>query len=1066
MLRTPLNADADRGTISDDRRDLNGNKEMNPGIVSMLSRAMAIVLAWHCVMSVVASADEISFNRAIRPILSDNCFSCHGPDEHGRQADLRLDVRDDAVDYGAIVPGDVDGSLLVERVRETDPDLVMPPHDSGKQLKPEQIRRLEQWIESGAEYETHWSFVPVPEQVAAPKENDPLGWARNDLDRFVISQLNQAGLQPAREASRAEWLRRVSYDLTGLPPELDVLRKFLDDSSDNAYEKVVDELLASDTYGEHMATMWLDVARYADTFGYQNDVPMEVWPWRDWVLRAFNSNLPYDEFVRQQVAGDLLPKATVDQKLATTFNRLHRQTNEGGSVAEEFRQANIADRTVTAGTAFLGLTMECCRCHDHKYDPLGRRDFYSLAAYFSNIDELGLYAHFTMGVPTPALLLYQDDQEDQHQAATAKVEQLERRLAQQRKEKRSAWAADPPAEVAELPEPPKPDFWFALDGDRDGILGKATICNGDDEVPCKDVPEFSRVDPFTISLWVRPAISQPRMLVLHQSVAAEDSAFRGLQLTLDNGKPEISLIHFWPGNAVRVESATAIPTDQWSLITVRHDGSGRAAGLSIFVNGTRVATTVERDQLTRDIRHREEWNDMKVGDVQMALGARFRDVGFRDGLVDDLQVFTRMLSEADVASIFNAALRATSDPVIGTWQPKVVSREMQFEHQWLQDPERLEIDRELHRARTAEDDIVAGVPAIMTMRTAVKPRRTFMLERGDYTMPSDEVTPATPEFLFRANIDRQDRLGLANWLTDPNNPLVSRVIVNRFWHHFFGRGIVVTLEDFGSQGAPPTHPMLLDYLARSLMQDDWNLKNLCRRIVLSATYRQSSVPSDPALFTSDPDNRLLARGPKHRLSAEQVRDTVLAVSGLLVRKLGGPSVMPYQPKGVWKESSGKEYQQSTGEGLYRRSLYTFWKRTAPPPSMLTFDATSRESCTARRELTTTPLQALVLLNDPQYVEAARVLAEKLITAHNRPNNRWTELFERLISRPPTERERDIVNRLYREQLENFRNDTTAAKAFIAVGDSPVDQTLDAVDLAAVAVVVEALFSYDETQMKR
>ncbi|MCG8651587.1 MAG: DUF1553 domain-containing protein, partial [Pirellulales bacterium] len=1037
-------------------------------------RLSALVI---CLLAMPACAEEVQFDRDIRPILSDNCFSCHGPDEHGREADLRLDVREDAVDYGAITPGDIDASLILERIGETDPDLVMPPPSTGKHIEPDQIRLLEQWIKSGAVYERHWSFVPVPPQVDAPRVDDPDGWARSELDSFVLHRLHKEGLEPAKQATPGEWLRRVSYDLTGLPPDLEMLERFLADPSDQAYEDVVEELLASDAYGEHMAAMWLDVARYADTFGYQNDVPMEVWPWRDWVIRSFNKNLPYDEFVHQQIAGDLLPNATVDQKLATTFNRLHRQTNEGGSVVEEFRQANIADRTVTAGTAFLGLTMDCCRCHDHKYDPILRKDFYSFAAYFSNIDELGLYSHFTFGVPTPALLLYQDDQEEQHRAAQAKVSQLENQLAKSWEKRLAKWNNDRLVPTVKQVAPPKPDFSFALEGEQEGVVGKSTRCNGDDEIVCQGVSEFSRFDPFTISLWVKPAISQPRMLVLHQSVAAEDSAFRGLQLTVDDGRPEISLIHFWPGNAVRIESSQAIPTDQWSLLSVRHDGSGRAAGLSIYVNGSPVTTTIERDQLTRDIRHRAEWNDRKVGQVKMALGARFRDIGFRDGLVDDLQVFQRMLSEAEILSIFNAAVRSSDDPEVAKWPPKSTTAQMQLEHDWLQTPDHLELSSQLRQARAEEDRIITGVRAIMTMRTANKPRKTHMLQRGDYTMPGDEVTPATPQFLFQEKLNgqdrlgqdqlRQDRLGLARWLTHADNPLVSRVIVNRFWHHFFGRGIVASLEDFGSQGQSPTHPQLLDYLARSLMRDHWDLKNLCRRIVLSSTYRQSSIPSDRRLFESDPQNKLLARGPKHRLSAEQVRDTVLAVSGLLVRKVGGPSVMPYQPKGLWKESgTGKEYKQSTGEGLYRRSLYTFWKRTAPPPSMLTFDATSRESCTAKRELTTTPLQALVLLNDPQYVEAARVLAEKLVQKHSSLDDRWTELFLRLICRPPTEQEREIINLLYGEQLESFRQDVSAAKRFISVGESKVNQTLDPAELAAVAVVVETLFSYDETQMKR
>jgi len=1022
----------------------------------------------------IVTGAEVSFNRDIRSILSDKCFACHGPDSHGRQADLRLDDRQAAVDSGAITPGNANASMIIERILSTDPDVVMPPPKSDKKLTPEEIALLRQWLDEGAVYQEHWSFVPIPKQIAAPELEDKASWIRNGLDSFVLEKLKEQGLSTADEADRAHWLRRVSFDVVGLPPSLELLDRFLNDTSPDAFEKVVDELLASENYGERMASMWLDVARYADTFGYQSDVAMDVWPWRDWVINAFNTNMPYDDFVRQQTAGDLIPDATRQQKLATTFNRLHRQTNEGGSVAEEFRQANIADRTATNATVFLGLTFECARCHDHKYDPILTKDFYSLSAYFADIDELGVYSHFTMSAPTPALLLYQGPQEAQHQAALAKVDQLQSELDS---------AARAFAEGAQklnvdsnglptLSEPPKPDFAFPFEGDVAGVVSMGTRCSGDDEIPCAGVPEIGRTDPFTLSLWVKPALSQPRMMVLHQSVAAEDSGFRGMQLTVDESHPEFSLINFWPGNAVRIESIEAIPVNAWSHIAVTHDGSGRAAGMSIFINGKLVESHVERDQLTRDIRHRQEWGDLNAGQVKMAVGARFRDIGFRDGVVDDLQCFQRRLSDLEVTAIVQAALAKTAEetglPRKPVANPNPRAMVMQLQHQWFNDDGYKQLMAKLSEARRDENAIMTGVREIMTMQTAKIPRKSYILQRGDYTLPSDEVQATTPEFLPMLDSPSSDRLGLADWLTSEENPLLARVICNRFWHLFFGRGIVPSLEDFGSQGVPPSHPQLLDYLARGLIDDHWNLKNLCRKIVLSATYRQSSIPRDPNLFESDPNNQWLSHGPKHRLSAEQVRDTALAASGLLVKSIGGPSVMPYQPAGLWEEAgTGKSYTQATGDGLYRRSLYTFWRRTSPPPSMLTFDATTRETCTAKRDLTTTPLQALVLLNDPQFVEASRVLAQKLIIENGGDlPGRWTELFLRLISRPPSEKEILIVSELYQEQLVYFQGDPASAEAFLKVGESKPSEEISLTDLAATAVVVDAILSYDETQMKR
>ncbi|MCA9136532.1 MAG: DUF1553 domain-containing protein, partial [Planctomycetales bacterium] len=999
------------------------------------------------------------FNRDIRPILSEYCFACHGPDQNHREADLRLDDREAAIDYGAISPNDPDASLLVERILDDDPDVVMPPPKGGKKLSADDKEKLIQWIRQGATYQKHWSFEPLPATVSVPDAGS--GWARRDIDRFVAKEMTEKQLKPTDEVDRATWLRRVSFDLTGLPPSLDQLDDFLADRSDEAYEKVVDRLLSSDAYGERMANMWLDVARYADTFGYQNDVAMEVWPWRDWVINAFNRNMPYDQFIIEQLAGDLLPNASMNEKLATTFNRLHRQTNEGGSVSEEFRLTGIADRTTTAGTAFLGLTMECCRCHDHKFDPIMRKEFYQLSAYFSDIDELGLYSHFTFSAPTPAMPLYTGDQEWKHRQALDLVAAAGQKYDAVIAAASKRFSAEPGQWITELPVPPEAAFHSELESDVDGIVGRATRFNGDDSIDLPDAPKFGRADAFTYSIWIKPAKHASRMVVLHQSRAAEDSGFRGLQLTVEEGHPQFSMIHFWPGDAVRIQSTQTIPIDQWTHLAVAHDGSGRADGLRVYLNGNLASVDVIRDNLTRDIRHRKEWGDMDVDKVGLSLGARFRDIGFRDGSLDDLKVFDRQLSDAEVLSIYEA-VRPSQDA------PKIDADLAIQHHLLVGDAEVANARTALFEARKAENELNATLRYVMVMHHFDQAPQTHVLGRGEYTNKEDAVSPGTPSLGGVLPATGGDRLDLAKWMVDPKNPLPARVMSNRMWHLFFGRGIVVTLEDFGSQGTPPSHPELLDYLAKSLIDHDWDLHWLCREIVLSATYRQSSRANDSTSYTRDPDNVWLARGPKHRLSAEQLRDTVLAASGLLVDEVGGPSVMPYQPAGLWEEAgTGKSYHQSKGDGLYRRSMYTFWKRTSPPPTMLTFDATSRESCTPRRELTTTPLQALVILNDPQHVEAARVLAEQLIKTHGDAlDGRWDELFRRALSRLPSDRERQIFHQTYQEQQAFFSNDPDAARELLAVGEKATDESLPAVDLAATTVTVQTLFAYDETIMLR
>jgi hypothetical protein len=1048
--------------------------------------AVGIVAALICLGPIRGLAapvpTTVDFNFHVRPILSDRCFQCHGPDEKARQGKFRLDVaasafaRRDASGRTPIVPGRPDASEVFRRITTSDPAELMPPPESHLSLSAEEKEVLRRWIEQGAEYKSHWAFLPVvrPPVPAVPDD----AWSRNPIDRFVLARLRREGLAPAPEASRETLIRRLSFDLTGLPPTLEEIDAFVADPAPDAYERVVDRLLNSPAYGERRANEWLDLARYADTYGYQADVDRDMSPWRDWVIRAFNANLPYDQFITWQIAGDLLPSPTREQRLATAFNRLHRQTNEGGSIEEEFRVEYVADRVHTFGTAFLALTLECARCHDHKYDPITQKEYYRLAAFFDNIDESGLYSHFTRAVPTPTLLLYPEGAEARHQLLKDRIQQGEAALPALREAARprfEAWLAA--VEVQAPPRPPSAHFSFERVADNAtpdrvvpgrharlvdepqptaGKVGQALRFNGDNSVVCPGVGDFPRTAPFSFALWIKPGERQDRAVVFHRSRAWTDSGSRGYELLLEQGRPTFGLIHFWPGNALAVRAKDPLPVNEWTHLTVTYDGSSRAAGLRLYANGAALATETVRDHLYKDILHRREWGDADVGNIELTLAGRFRDSGFKHGGIDEFQVFDRCLTPLEVRALAGGAGAAPT-------------REELFDY-FLQrvDPTYRAALAQLRLLREEENAFVNDVPEIMTMEEMAQPRPTHLLKRGAYDARGELVEPGTPERIFPLPPEvPRNRLGLARWLTDRRNPLTARVVVNRVWQTHFGRGLVATAENFGSQAQLPTHPELLDWLAAQFVDSGWNLKALHKLVVMSATYRQSSQ-ADPGLIARDPDNQLLARGPKHRLQAEQIRDHALAVSGLLVRTIGGPAVKPYQPAGLWEESgTGKHYVQDKGANLYRRSLYTFWRRTAPPPTMLAFDATAREVCLARRETTTTPLQALVTLNDPQFVEAARVLAERLVRECGDDRDAClTKAFRLATGRQPQARELKILRQAYDEQLALFTQDPAAAEASLRVGEFPRDDSLPPARVAATMMLANALMNLDEFVTKR
>ncbi|MFT7669955.1 MAG: hypothetical protein ACI8X5_002662 [Planctomycetota bacterium] len=1007
-------------------------------------------------LALQGASQPVDFSRDIRPILSDRCFQCHGSGDTSDVGGFRLDVREEAVEdfggYAPIVPGDPEASEVIVRLRHTKARKRMPPVHTKLEVSEGDIELIERWIADGAVYAEHWSFV-APERSEAPNV-ELEEWARDDLDLFVLARMESAGFEPSAPAERANWLRRVSFDLCGLPPTLAELDGFIGDEEAGAYERQVDRLLASPRHAERMTTIWLDAARYADTYGYQSDVDRRVWPWRDWVIDSYAKNQSYNEFLTWQIAGDLLPQATREQRLATTFNRLHRQTNEGGSTEEEYRVEYVANRVETLSTAIMGVTMECARCHDHKFDPFSHREFYQLYAFFDDIDESGLYSHFTQSVPTPALDLPTEKQVAELAELEATVKVAEQRLS-------LAWTSPvisastinltralegsysfDQLEGALLTNQTDPEKQGEIKGEPNrvsGYTGTAVEFSGDDPALFPGVGHFQRSDPFSIGLRIWLPKSYERAVVFHRSRAWHDSGSRGYELLIEDGRASAALIHFWPGDAIRVRTAETLPTEEWLHVTVTWDGSSRASGLKLYIDGKAVGMEIVRDSLRRTI--------TGGGIKDFTIGERFRDKGFAGGRADDLFIARRELSEAEVEHMALGEGEPSTDALRRhalSWPPSAVCDALE----------------ELQVARLARDKARDAINQIMTMTALPEERQAFLLARGSYLEPSEPVLPQTPASLSPFPEDApRNRLGLASWLTSPAHPLTARVEVNRLWQLVFGAGLVLTSEDFGSQGIPPSHPDLLDTLAVDFVESGWDRRALIKRMVLSATYRQSSRVGELAR-ESDPDNRWLSHITRRRLTAEMLRDAALFSAGLLVEKYGGPPVKPYQPAGLWKEKSGKVYVPDEGEGLWRRSLYTFWKRTSPPPSMMILDAAKRDVCVVRRQSTSSPLQALLLWNDPQYVEAARELAERALLATSDDSGAIGFIFRSLTSREIAPAELQVLYKLHTEQHAAFAAEPEQASALLAEGKSPLDETIDVTDLAAMAVVAQAVLSFD------
>jgi len=994
--------------------------------------SMHRLLFWLLFPSLLAAEPaKLRFNRDIRPILSDKCFHCHGPDPKKREADMRLDDRATAVEAKAIIPGKAEMSLIIERVLTTDPDDHMPPAKSKLgSLTPAEVATLKQWINEGAEYESHWAFISLkPETTKA-----------QSIDKIVSGGLAERGLKMQPEASPETLIRRLSFDLTGLPPTPEDVGKFVAGKDAN-YEEVVERLLASPHYGERMAVDWLDVARYADSYGFQVDREREVWPWRDWVVKAFNDNLPYDKFVTWQLAGDLLPNATDEQIMATAFNRLHQQESEGGSVEEEYRVEYVADRVQTVATAFLGLTFECSRCHDHKYDPITQKEYYGLFSMLQNIDEAGLYSYFTPAPPTPAMMLMDQPAKDKMAALKAKVAELEKQNTPEAQvspdlsqgelahftfdELKGNKLADslhpspppapqPKADAKDKKDKGPPDPAAVLKGENKlvpGKIGNAIQFTGDDPV---DTPlgNFQRHEPFSVSLWLKTPDVKERAVVFHRSRAWTDAASRGYELLIEEGKLKWSLIHFWPGNAISIRAKQPLKINEWTQVVVTYDGGSRAAGLRLFVNGELAEVEVIRDVLTKNIQG--------GGGDNISLGERFRDRGFKGGLIDDFRVFGRDVSNGkDVSDALKQA-RA-----------------------------------ELFAFQDAQKEI-------MVMKELPQPKKAYVLTRGEYDKREDEVGPVTPAFLSPYPQGApKNRLGYAQWLTAPDHPLMARVTVNRLWQSLFGRGLVKTTEDFGSQGERPLYPELLDYLSMKFIQSGWDVKALLKEIVMSQVYRQNSI-ADAKTMADDPDNEWLARGPRFRLPAEMIRDNALAAAGLIKLTMGGPPVYPYEMTEAFKPVG-----PGAGDAVYRRSLYTNWRRTSPPPAMVAFDAPRRAVCISKRERTDSPLQALILLNGVQYVEAARVLGERLHLEAKGDLPKMIESgFLHCLSRKPDAKEMQICTQLYQEQLAHFKAVPKEAEELLKTGNAKRNASVPAPEAAAAAVLAQALMNHDACVVKR
>lgn len=1018
---------------------------------------------------------KIDYNRDIRPIIT-KCFTCHGHDSKALQANLRLDQRDTATEklpdgIYAIVPNHPEKSELINRIYATNA-LQMPPPSSNKFLDNDERAMLKQWILEGAEYKKHWAFV-APIRPPLPKIRNA-AWVRNPIDAFILEKLEDKGLSPAPEADKRTLFRRVTLDITGIPPTPPEVNAFLADKSPKAYEHVVDRLLASPRYGERMAMDWMDYARYADSNGYQADYERFQWRWRDWVIDAYNKNMPYDEFTVEQLAGDLLPHPTLDQIIATGFNRNHRINTEGGVIPEEWRIETVIDRVETTSATWMGLTAGCARCHDHKYDPISQKDFYSLNAFFNNVPESGSGVERPENHP-PFIKAPYPWQAQQLNDLSTKLASLNKQIdARLEVNRAQATNWNPPVKeqepglkngqvarytlgsspTVESSSAPAPKVVGAVKSGIGRSTGSVvTSEKGYLDLGLKD--SFDGTTAMSYGCWIKPNGDSG------SPVAKMDTSkdYRGWDMMLDEGRPSAHFLNKWPDNALKVISKTKIPSGEWSHVVVTYDGSRKPEGVQIYINGKASEKIVDKNSLSETTK----------SEVPVTVGRRTTGETF-DGEIDDLVLYNRVVTPSEAAGLaaVSPAMPILRVPVAERTKAQLTALSDIWSTE--NDPTYRKLKEDVKSTEAAKTKLDSQITTVMVMQDMPKPRDCFVLIRGQYDKHGAKVTAATPSFLppIPSGFPR-NRLGLAKWIVSPDNPLTSRVTVNRFWERFFGTGIVATTEDFGTRAEFPTHPELLDWLATEFIRLKWDQKALIKEIVSSATYRQRS-DATPQDIKVDPLNRYLAHGPRFRLQAEVIRDQALAVCGLLVEKIGGPSVRPYQPDGVWDElnvyGNLRNYKHDIDSGLHRRSLYTIWKRTAAPPEMTLFDMSTRETCRVRRARTNTPLQALVLLNDVTFMESARILANRMIRqGGSSPKSRLDYAYEWALSRPPSTDELRILENGLQHRLAHYRQNPNAAKKLVAIGDAKNDPTIDPVELAAYTVVASTVLNLDETLTK-
>ncbi|OOG77114.1 DUF1553 domain-containing protein [Algoriphagus sp. A40] len=1035
--------------------------------------------------------EAIDFNIHVKPILSDKCFACHGPDLAAQKAGLSL--HDPEMAFAglkespgkfAIKPGSLNKSELFHRIISDDEEYRMPSIESNLTLTPREKAILIKWIEDGAEYKPHWAFIP-PQDQDLPKVKDN-SWAKNPIDRFVLAKLEPEKIQPSPEADKEILLRRLSLDLTGLPPSLAEMDVFLADQSPDAYEKQVDRLLNSPHYGEKMAMHWMDIARFADTHGYTVDRYRDASPYRDWVIRAFNQNLTYDKFITDQLAGDLLPNPTKDQLIATAFNRIHPQNMEGGIVEEEFRVEYVVDRTSTMGQAFMALTLGCARCHDHKYDPISQKNFFELSSFFNQVDEAGQIS-WDDAMPAPTMLLTDTEKDQMLAYLLSQKENGETSLAQVAKEEEAGFQAWLDSKAyqkeasREFPASRKAFFTFdqksiqnQLNPSQKGMMessevknqppsyvegykGKGVQLNGDMWLNLGGTGVFSRNEPFSVSIWVNIPNTLTHGAIFHKGSGAVLYNWRGYHLSLKDNRLELLMAHTAPYNAITKVTEQDIPRDQWVNLVMIYDGSSKAKGLKVFLNGSEMTAQTTHDNLYKDIL-------FKGGQPGLQVGAVWRGKGLKDALVDEVSVYDLELSPLEVRHISNpddykATLAKGADQF--TVSEKLDLKKLYLNNHSLAYREKL---KAVISQRKAYSDSVEVIPEMMIMRDKAEKRPTYILTRGEYNLHGEEVFPNTPESVLPMKADLpRNRLGLAQWLISPENPLTARVAVNRFWQNYFGKGLVATSGDFGNQGQLPSHPELLDWLALEFQRSGWDVKAMQRLILTSATYRQASIKR-PELEEKDPENVLLARGPMVRLSGELIRDNALAASGLLNSEIGGKSVFPYQPEGLWKVNGGN-YVQSTGKNLYRRSMYTIWKRSVHHPTLAIFDAPDHSVSVSKRQETNTPLQALALLNDPTFVEVSKVLGEQMLT-YPEISEAIKTTFRKVTGRNPHPKELEILLDLRENEYRKFTADRNKLKGWLETGEYRIDPDLDPVQVAANAVTASAIINSDAALTKR